>query len=152
LLALYKHDIILSGLKGRIDNKIDWELFKMARKYEVGEEFSGKVTGIQPYGAFVALDGETQGLVHISEITYGFVKDINEFLTVGQEVQVKVLEVDEAAGKISLSIRALQEAPVVTRKEDQPRKSLQARVDESDAEGFNSLKDKLQDWIEKSGQ
>jgi len=152
LLALIKHGIILSGLKGRIDNKIDWELCKVARKYEVGEEFSGKVTGIQPYGAFVALDGETQGLVHISEITYGFVKDINEFLTVGQEVQVKVLEVDEAAGKISLSIRALQEAPVVTRKEDQPRKSLQARVDESDAEGFNSLKDKLQDWIEKSGQ
>ena len=70
----------------------------------------------------------------------------------GQEVQVKVLEVDEAAGKISLSIRALQDAPVVTRKEDRPRKSLQARVDESDAEGFNSLKDKLQDWIEKSGQ
>lgn len=152
MLALYIHGIILSGLKGRIDNEIDWELLKMARKYEVGEEFSGKVTGIQPYGAFVALDGETQGLVHISEITYGFVKDINEFLTVGQEVQVKVLEVDEAAGKISLSIRALQEAPVATRKEDQPRKSLQARVDESDAEGFNSLKDKLQDWIEKSGQ
>ena len=124
----------------------------MARKYEVEEEFSGKVTGIQPYGAFVALDGETQGLVHISEITYGFVKDINDYLTVGQEVQVKVLEVDEAAGKISLSIRALQEAPVITRKDDHPRKSLQARVDESDAEGFNSLKDKLQDWIEKSGQ
>ena len=82
----------------------------MAGKYEAGEEFSGKVTGIQPYGAFIALDGETQGLVHISEITYGFVKDINEFLTVGQEVQVKVLEVDEAAGKISLSIRALLEA------------------------------------------
>ena len=73
---------------------------------KLGEEFSGKVTGIQPYGAFVALDDETQGLVHISEITYGFVKDINEFLTVGEEVQVKVLEVDEAAGKISLSIRA----------------------------------------------
>lgn len=124
----------------------------MARKYEAGEEFSGKVTGIQPYGAFVALDDETQGLVHISEITYGFVKDINEFLTVGQEVKVKVLEVDEGAGKISLSIRALQEAPAATRKEDRPRKSLQARVDESDAEGFNSLKDKLQGWIEKSGQ
>ena len=85
MLALYKHGIILSGLKGRIDTKIDWELFQMARKYEVGEEFSGKVTGIQPYGAFVALDDETQGLVHISEITYGFVKDINEFLTVGKK-------------------------------------------------------------------
>ena len=41
----------------------------MTKKYEVGEELSGKVTGIQPYGAFVALDEETQGLVHISEIT-----------------------------------------------------------------------------------
>jgi general stress protein 13 len=124
----------------------------MAKKYEVGEELSGKVTGIQPYGAFVALDEETQGLVHISEITYGFVKEINDFLSVGQEVNVKVLEVDEEAGKISLSIRALQEAPPSIRKDDRPRKSLQARVNERDADGFNSLKDKLQDWIEKSGQ
>ena len=46
----------------------------------------------------------------------------------------------------------LQEAPAATRKDDRPRKSLQARVNERDAEGFNSLKDKLQDWIEKSGQ
>ena len=131
--------------------KLDWELFQMSRKYEVGEELTGKVTGIQPYGAFVALDEGTQGLVHISEVTYGFVKDINEFLTVGEEVYVKVLEVDEAAGKISLSIRALKEAPPISHKDINPRKTLQARVNESDAEGFNSLKDKLQDWIDKSG-
>ncbi|WP_342543187.1 S1 domain-containing post-transcriptional regulator GSP13 [Paenisporosarcina sp. FSL H8-0542] len=124
----------------------------MTKKYEVGEVISGKVTGVQPYGAFVALDEETQGLVHISEITYGYVKDVSEFLSVGQEIDVKVLEVDEEAGKISLSIRALQERPPVLRKEDKPKKSLQARVDEHDAEGFNSLKDKLQDWIKQSGQ
>jgi len=124
----------------------------MAKKYEVGEVLSGKVTGVQAYGAFVALDEETQGLVHISEITYGYVKDVSEFLSVGQEVEVKVLEIDEEAGKISLSIRALQERPPVMRKEEKPKKSLQARVDEHDAEGFNSLKDKLQDWIKQSGQ
>ena len=90
--------------------------------------------------------------MHISEITYGYVKDVSEFLSVGQEIEVKVLEVDEEAGKISLSIRALQERPPVLRKEDKPKKSLQARVDEHDAEGFNSLKDKLQDWIKQSGQ
>ncbi|MFJ7649048.1 S1 domain-containing post-transcriptional regulator GSP13 [Lysinibacillus sp. NPDC097279] len=124
----------------------------MAKKYELGDVLTGKVTGIQPYGAFVALDDDTQGLVHISEITYGFVKDVSEFLSVGQEVEVKVLEIDEAAEKISLSIRALQERPVAIRKKDAtPRKSLQDRVDESDANGFNSLKDKLQDWIEQSG-
>jgi len=124
----------------------------MTTKYEVGAVLSGKVTGVQPYGAFVALDEETQGLVHISEITYGYVKEVSEFLSVGQEVEVKVLEIDEAAGKISLSIRALQERPPVMRKDEKPKKSLQARVDEHDAEGFNSLKDKLQDWIKQSGQ
>ncbi|MBB4827014.1 general stress protein 13 [Sporosarcina luteola] len=125
----------------------------MARNYEVGEELSGKVTGIQPYGAFVALDEETQGLVHISEITYGFVRDINDYLAIGQDVNVKVLEVDEEAGKISLSIRALQETTDATRKTKMAkgRKSLQDRVKEHDADGFNSLKDKLKDWIERSG-
>lgn len=125
----------------------------MAKKFEIGDVLTGKVTGIQPYGAFVALDDDTQGLVHISEITYGFVKEVSEFLTIGQEVEVKILEIDEAAEKISLSIRALQERPAGLRKKDvPPRKSLQDRVDESDANGFNSLKDKLQDWIEQSGQ
>ncbi|MEB2300292.1 general stress protein 13 [Lysinibacillus xylanilyticus] len=124
----------------------------MGKKYELGDVLNGKVTGIQPYGAFVALDEDTQGLVHISEITYGFVKDVSEFLSVGQEVEVKILEIDEDAEKISLSIRALQERPATLRKKDAPpRKSLQDRVDESDANGFNSLKDKLQDWIEQSG-
>ncbi|MDS9472805.1 S1 domain-containing post-transcriptional regulator GSP13 [Sporosarcina pasteurii] len=122
----------------------------MARTYTTGEKLTGKVTGIQPYGAFVALDENTQGLVHISEITYGFVKDINDYISVGEEIEVKVLEVDEEAGKISLSIRALQEAP--EKRNDNPRKSLQARVNERDAEGFNSLKEKLKDWIGKSGQ
>lgn len=123
----------------------------MADKYVVGDVLTGKITGIQPYGAFVALDENTQGLVHISEITYGFVKNIAELLSVGQEVQVKVLEIDEHASKISLSIRALQERPPMKRKENAPRKSLQARVDEKDAVGFNSLKEKLQDWIDQSG-
>ncbi|WP_172373864.1 S1 domain-containing post-transcriptional regulator GSP13 [Sporosarcina jiandibaonis] len=124
----------------------------MARKYEAGEKLTGKVTGIQPYGAFVSLDENTQGLVHISEITYGFVKDVNEFLSIGEEVEVKVLEVNEEAEKISLSIRALQENPVNNRRDDRPRESLQERIKERDSEGFNSLKEKLQDWIEQSGQ
>ncbi|VDG98783.1 General stress protein 13 [Lysinibacillus sphaericus] len=123
----------------------------MTGKYEAGEELSGTVTGIQPYGAFVALDESTQGLVHISEITYGFVKDINEHLSVGQQVTVKVLEVDETDKKISLSIRSLQDPPTQTKKFSRPRKSLQERVDEQDEKGFNSLKDKLRDWIDKSG-
>ncbi|SDE69183.1 general stress protein 13 [Bhargavaea beijingensis] len=123
----------------------------MASNYQTGDVVTGKVAGIQPYGAFIALDKDTQGLVHISEITYGYVKDVNDYLTVGDEVNVKVLDIDEEAGKISLSLRALQERPQ-TRREDRPRKSLQDRIDEREPDGFNTLRDKLQDWIRQSGQ
>ncbi|MBZ9520263.1 S1 domain-containing post-transcriptional regulator GSP13 [Bacillus safensis] len=124
----------------------------MATKFEVGSVYTGKVTGLQAYGAFVALDEETQGLVHISEVTHGFVKDINEHLSIGDEVQVKVLSVDENAGKISLSIRATQEAP--ERKENKPKKQRPQQVKEEAAapQGFNTLKDKLEEWIEQSNR
>lgn len=122
----------------------------MANKYRVGDVVAGKVTGIQPYGAFVSLDDQTQGLVHISEITYGFVKSIADFISVGDEVTVKILEVEDPNKKISLSIRALQEKPQ-RRKELAPRKSLQDRVDEKDSVGFTSLKEKLGQWISESG-
>lgn len=122
----------------------------MSNKYKVGDIVSGKVTGIQPYGAFVALDANTQGLVHISEITYGFVKSIADHLTVGDIVRVKILDIADNDEKISLSLRALQAKPI-KRKEQLPRKSLQDRVDEKDSVGFNSLKEKLGEWIEESG-
>ncbi len=120
----------------------------MVRVYNTGEKLTGKVTGIQPYGAFIALDEETQGLVHISEITYGYVKDIEDYLAVGDEVDVVVLDVNEAEDKISLSIRALQDPP--ERSTPKGRQSLQAHVKKHDAEGFNSLKEKLEEWIEQS--
>lgn len=75
---------------------------------EVGQIVEGKVSGITGFGAFIDLpDGET-GLVHISEVARNYVKDINEHLSVGQQVKVKVLSLDEK-GKISLSIKKAQE-------------------------------------------
>lgn len=79
--------------------------------FEVGSIVEGKVTGIKPFGAFVALNDNVQGLVHISEVSHGFVKDINDALSVGDVVSVKILSVDEDSKKISLSIRQTQEAP-----------------------------------------
>ncbi|GEN54250.1 S1 domain-containing post-transcriptional regulator GSP13 [Halobacillus litoralis] len=119
----------------------------MSDKFQEGQVLEGKVTGIQPYGAFVALDEQVQGLVHISEVTHGYVKDINEHLSEGDEVQVKILNIDEKSNKYSLSIRATQEAPkAATRR---PRKQAAPKQEESTA-GFNTLKDKLEDWIKQS--
>ncbi len=83
---------------------------------EVGSKLQGKVTGITHFGAFIELPGGNTGLVHISEVADNYVKDINEFLKVGDEVEVKVIAV-EKDGKIGLSIRKAKEQPV----EEQPR-------------------------------
>ncbi|WP_080875096.1 S1 domain-containing post-transcriptional regulator GSP13 [Oceanobacillus timonensis] len=119
----------------------------MTANVENGQVIEGKVTGIQPYGAFVAIDGDTQGLVHISEITHGYVKDINDYLSVGDTVNVKVIQIDEEKGKISLSIRATEEAPEETAKQEYVAKGNDST---NDTGGFNILKDKLQDWIDQT--
>jgi len=74
---------------------------------EVGSIQEGKVTGIMNFGAFVSLPGGKSGLVHISEISNTFVKDVHDHLHVGQMVKVKVLEINEQ-GKINLSIKRAQ--------------------------------------------
>ena len=80
---------------------------------ETGKIYDGKVRNIAPYGAFVEvnLDGKVHtGMVHISEISNTYVNEIRDHLTEGQEVKVKVLNVDEN-GKISLSIKKASESP-----------------------------------------
>lgn len=71
---------------------------------EVGKIYEGKVTGITKFGAFIELDKDTTGMVHISEVANSFVNEIRDHLTEGQTVKVKVLSVGDD-GKISLSIK-----------------------------------------------
>lgn len=75
---------------------------------EKGQIANGKVTGITNFGAFVELESGETGLVHISEVADSFVKDINDFVTVGDEVKVRVLNVDDK-GKIGLSMKQAKE-------------------------------------------
>ncbi len=77
---------------------------------DVGIVAEGKVTGITRYGAFVTLADNTVGMVHISEISYQYVNDIHEVLEVGQQVKVKVVNVDEN-GRVSFSIKKATPPP-----------------------------------------
>lgn len=72
--------------------------------FEVGSVLDGKVTGISKFGAFVQLEGGKSGLVHISEISNSYVSDINQFLSDGQDVKVKIIGIDDK-GRINLSIK-----------------------------------------------
>ncbi|MGX7025640.1 S1 domain-containing RNA-binding protein [Vagococcus hydrophili] len=92
---------------------------------EVGVKLPGKVSGITNFGAFVDLGEGKTGLVHISEVSNSFVKDINDVLTVGDEVEVKVMSIGDD-GKIGLSIKRAneEERPV---RERAPKKDFSKR-------------------------
>lgn len=77
---------------------------------KVGEIVEGTVKTITNFGAFVDLGEGRTGLVHISEIADGYVKDVSEFLSQDQKVKVKILNVDEANKKITLSIKKVNES------------------------------------------
>ncbi|KAG0619857.1 hypothetical protein M758_4G170100 [Ceratodon purpureus] len=70
-----------------------------------GAVFSGKVRAVQSYGAFVDIGAFTDGLVHISQLSSSYVKEVSEVVSVGQEVSVTVVELNETAGRIALSMR-----------------------------------------------
>lgn len=84
-------------------------------QFVVGDVLEGKVTGLTSFGAFVELGGGRTGMVHISEVSNSYVKDIKECLKEGQEVKVKVLSISDE-GKISLSIKRTLEQPKQERK------------------------------------
>lgn len=77
---------------------------------EVGNIFEGRVTGVKPFGAFVALPEGRVGMVHISEVSNEFVQDIAAVLHDGDTVKVQVINV-APDGKIALSIKRTQPAP-----------------------------------------
>lgn len=76
---------------------------------EVGAKVSGKVSGITNFGAFVDLDDNQTGLVHISQISNNYVKDIHSVLSVGDTVTVKVTRIGDD-GKIALSMKDAEES------------------------------------------
>jgi ribosomal protein S1 len=85
---------------------------------KVGDTYEGKVTGVLSFGAFVAVtvplkkeEVTVEGLVHISEISWEKVDDINKYLKKGDAVKVKVLGVEEGTGKLNLSIKQLTPDP-----------------------------------------
>lgn len=86
-----------------------WDV--LARKYKVGDTVKAPISRISQFGAFMELDGGIQGLIHLSEISHGVVKDIREFVKVGEEVEAKIINFEPKEKRIGLSLKALVEAP-----------------------------------------
>ena len=86
-----------------------WKEFE--RRYKAGEVISGQVTKLVPFGAFVRVSQGIEGLVHISELSHEHIDTPESVLSVGDEVQVKVVDVDVSRRRVSLSMRQVTPAP-----------------------------------------
>ena len=75
------------------------------KEYKEKDIIEAKVTGIQEYGAFVSIDNEYDGLIHISEISYGFVKNINDYVKIGDKIYAEVINIDKNSNQLRLSIK-----------------------------------------------
>ncbi|GAB4526420.1 MAG: hypothetical protein Fur0018_11680 [Anaerolineales bacterium] len=94
------------------------------RDMQPGMVLKGSVTRLEKFGAFVDIGAERPGLVHISEMAHGFVKEPGDVVKIGDEVDVQVLKFSRRKKQIKLSMKALQEKPVEEEKpRRQPRKA-----------------------------
>ncbi|MEG0695448.1 MAG: CvfD/Ygs/GSP13 family RNA-binding post-transcriptional regulator [Erysipelotrichaceae bacterium] len=110
--------------------------------YHVGDIVEGVITGIQPYGAFVHLDDQHNGLIHISEISSGYVKEVANFVKLHQKVKVKVLDVEDE--HLKLSLKAIQPKGKRSRRELHNYKLEEMTI------GFSTLEQHLNEWIQQA--
>ncbi len=104
--------------------------------YEVGDIIKVNVTGIEKYGVFVNIDSDYNGLIHISEISDNFVRDINDYVKVGDTIKCKILEIDDLNYQMKMSIKGI----------DYQVKRHGKKVKEL-GRGFEPLKENLDIWI-----
>ena len=109
------------------------------KKYETGDIVKCVVTGIKEYGFFVVLEDNTSGLVHISEISDSFVRNILDFVRLDEVIYAKVLEYDSKDQNLKLSIKNIDYSP--------NRKKNHKIIETSS--GFTNLKSSLEKWIEE---
>jgi len=135
---------------------------------EVNSIVEGKVVKIKPFGAIVLIDNKVQGLVHISHISLNYVKDINDHISVGDAVTVKVLSIDPENGKVSLSIKDANPnpTPAKTFNNDRPPRFEKSYNNNNNHRSNNNnyssnkepldsgavLEEKIKEWLKTSNE
>ena len=111
------------------------------KKYYPGNVVSGKVVGLKPYGVFISLDDDMMGLLHISEISNGFVEDINKYVKIGDILQTKILDIDYDEKKAKLSLKAMK-------KRERSKKKCSLSEEKIDvSKEFFAIKVRMEDFV-----
>jgi len=117
--------VFIYAVDGANANKALEMIDEIAREIEVGKIYKGTVTRLMTFGAFVAVGGGKEGLVHKSKITKERVEKVEDFLKIGQEVMVKVTDIDDQ-GRINLTMRYNEE----NEKEEKKEENTEPKVEE----------------------
>ena len=117
-------------------------------EFQVGDIIVGEVTGLQPYGAFIRFPNDETGLIHISEISSFFVKNITDYVHINQHVRVKIIDILEDRNLYRLSLKQVaerrrQNIRKINYQSDRKKKVLISHHD------FSKLQESLPKWIEK---
>ncbi len=110
-------------------------------KYEKGKIIKGIVSGVTQYGIFVNFNESYSGLIHISEISKGFVRNPADFVEIGDNIYVKIIDVDNVNSQLKLSIKDIEYKGKGYSKK---RKIIETK------NGFNTLARKLPFWIDEN--
>lgn len=129
---------------GKENDKISLSMKKLtadpwvqaAEKYQVGTKVKGIVNRVTPFGAFVKLDDDINGLVHVSEVSTDESADLSEILKVGDEIEAVIIVIDADDHRVGLSVRALKDKSIVeeAKKQEKERKSEGEKEGKSEEE------------------
>ena len=128
-LFLYLSDIILLNIM----------------KYELNQLVIGKVISVKPYAIFLAFEDGIEGLLHISEISNNYIRDIEKFGVVGDEMKVKILSIDKNNGFLRVSLKQVPPEEAYSTHKNEPR-NIPVLPDDA----FEPLKENLPKWIENT--
>jgi general stress protein 13 len=113
-------------------------------KYQVGQLIVGKVYNVKPYALFMSFEDGVTGLLHISEISDSFIRDIEKYGSVGDEIKVKILSIDKDNGFLRVSYKQ------VPSEEMYSSHTNQRKVPTTSEDEFLPLKEKLDSWIKEA--
>ena len=112
-------------------------------KYQIGDLVVGKITSVKPYALFLSFENGNNGLLHISELSDSYIRDIEKYGSVGDEIKVKVIAIDKDNDFLRVSYKRVPEEERFSTHTNESRIYL-----EESEKDFSKLKENLPIWIE----
>ncbi len=145
IIAIEKGRVSLSIKQLQNDPWLD-----AVKKYQIGQTVKGSISKIMPFGVFVELDKDIQGLAHLVELSHDVVKQAEDVVKMGQEYEFKVISIEPAEHRLGLSIKQLTEAPKKAKEEVTETSTEAPAEDKAEATAESPAETALESTEEKA--